>query len=179
MGLYPYAMNYIKFSKPISPKDSFLVAINIEQVKAGDSVAIYQTLRSSKSENSLFLKKGGQWVDFRSLSPDGIASSLVCELLACNIRYNDDTTMVEDLENPVVIYPNPTTSRVTIKSENALDETMISVFNILGQQVQCDLARQSRWEMKVNLSGNRPGLYIIRVNSGPSFYQRKIMLITP
>ena len=175
--IYPEAMNFIKFTRPVIPQDSFLVAINFEQVKTGDSIAIYHTLRSSKSSNSLFLKKGADWIDFRALSPNGYASSLAFELLACNLGNNP--TGPEDLVSPVEIHPNPTTGKVAVKSEQNLDETMISVFNMLGQQVRCGLVRLGQWEMEVNVSGNRPGLYIIRVKSGSSFYQRKIMLINP
>lgn len=177
--LHPGAMNYIKFSKPVTPADSFLVAIHFGQVKTGDSLAIYHALRSTRSNNSLFLKKGEEWVDYRTVNPDGTASSLAFEIIACNLGDSDDETGPEDLASPVEIHPNPATTKVTIKSENELDETMISVFNVLGQQVRCNFIKQGRWEMEINLSGNRAGLYIFRVKSGPSYYQRKVILLTP
>lgn len=103
----------------------------------------------------------------------------------CNISINDDSTLVEPSEtgffqiryfaanqpmtiteysqdeNPVVIYPNPSTGMITIQVDDQSPPFYLSVYNIHGQLAASKIsnALQTDWD----LSNLGSGTYLIRI----------------
>jgi hypothetical protein len=78
---------------------------------------------------------------------------------ARGVLNNPDEPAEEPLQ--LILYPNPATRRVTIQSPENITYT---VFNLAGQRVtqeQTQLAKKH----EVNVSGLRPGMYIVRVQN--------------
>ncbi len=176
-SLVPDAMNRIEFPTPVEPRDTFLISVNLENIRPGDTLAIYQSLRTTVKPNSFYFKKGFSWQDFRSMNPSQNSSSLAFELLACNIGGEGSDTLIEQTE-PLVFFPNPVTTKLAIRSLGDLEKNQVSVFNMLGQQISCPVNQVSQQQVEVDLRGNRAGMYVIRIQNGQKFAHRKVMLVS-
>ena len=99
------AMNYIKFNTPVEPSDSFLVAVNFDNIKQGDSLAIYQSVRPYGAANSFWLKKNNAWSPFNEIIPSRTSASLAYELLACNIGENTTDTLYINQKVLALVWP--------------------------------------------------------------------------
>ncbi|HSD14048.1 MAG TPA: ELWxxDGT repeat protein [Flavobacterium sp.] len=78
---------------------------------------------------------------------------------------------VTDLKDSVLIYPNPTSSSVNLKSATQINEVL--VFDSFGKKV-LEISLRSN-EGKVDLSSLNSGLYLLKVLSNDSTYFRKVI----
>lgn len=177
-NLVPDAMNYVKFRQVIEASDSIFVSVNFENIKAGDSIAIYQSLRSAPAVNTFFIRKGGQWSGFMENTPEKYSASLAFELMACNVNNPDSLPVKNDSTIQLDIYPNPAITEIMVRSNQPLEEEMVSVFDITGKKLSCRVTDTGPGQVAVNLKGNPPGFYILRVVSG-NFQSRKKFLLIP
>jgi len=170
------AMNMIKFNNAIEPADTFLVAFNLEHVIAVDSIAIYHALRATGKNNSFLVKRNGTFTPFVAEYQKN-ASALALEVIACNIGNNGNDTLVDDKTSQIVVFPNPTHSKVRIQSKFDVSEKQVAVFNILGQEIRCNIVKVSPRTFDIGLSGNKPGIYLLRVRHGNESILKKIILV--
>ena len=176
-NFFPDAMNLLEFASAVQPVDTFLVAVNLENIRTGDTVAIYHSLRTDGPENSFFLKRNGSWQDFYSTNPSRYHGNLAMELLACNIGNQNTDTFSTPEPDPAFFYPTVVTSTLHILTKDDIDEHSLFVCNLLGQQVPFYLNRISRRHVEINLRGNTPGIYIVNVGSGAFSARHKILLV--
>ncbi|MFV0591226.1 MAG: T9SS type A sorting domain-containing protein [Draconibacterium sp.] len=174
-GLAKDAMNYIPFDQDVEPVGTFFVGIDIGNVQAQDTFVLYQSLRSQGEENNFLYKRSGDWYNFSSNDQGSMTS--VMELIACNIDQVTDTPIVETPAD-VWLYPNPASSVINIVSDQEIVVETLSVFNVLGQEVNVPLVGVEEHRVRVDLSGNAPGTYIVRFNYNDSFVSRKISVIS-
>jgi len=84
----------------------------------------------------------------------------------------------ENLSNSstFTIYPNPCSSKITITSNKDIaGETIISVFNIPGQQmIQSEFPDQNRIEMDV--SALIKGIYLVKIQTGAGIEVKKLII---
>lgn len=64
--------------------------------------------------------------------------------------------------NELMIYPNPSSSLVTIQSNNTIDA--VSMFDIRGRLVQPTIIRINDTTIQLEVSGIESGKYIIHIN---------------
>ena len=100
----------------------------------------------------------------------------VFELVACNI---DNLTDSPDVNIPleIMIYPNPTSSAFIVESGKEIDETSVGVFNLIGQAVNLKVTPIALNKMEINLMGNIPGVYLVRLKSDNRLITRKISFV--
>ncbi len=87
------------------------------------------------------------------------------------------STSLEDVNNVISIYPNPTNSIVTIEFESlSSDEIKIGIYNALGQEI---LNREissfsGEFKEKINLEDYSEGVYIVNIisNTGKLYTKR-------
>ncbi len=168
-------MNRFEFYAPVEPRDTFLISVNLENIRSGDTLAIYHSLRTPGTSNSFYFKQGSSWQDFVNNNPFKNGSALAFELLACNIGGDLNDTVINQTE-PLVLFPNPVTKKLTIRSLSTLDENQVFVYNMLGQQVSCRVTQTGRQQVEVDFRGTRAGIYIIRIKEGAKFSHHKIMV---
>ena len=174
--LVPDAMNMIKFNEVVQPSDSFLVALNLEGMLQGDSIALYQAVRDNGKNSSMYVRKENQWMEFKANNTAGYGGSLVVELVACNVSsLINDSTIVK---NPIELkaYPNPTTGYFEISSSRNLSDDLISVYDILGRSVPFHTNRLTPRKLVVNIQGHPPGIYMVRVQDQGYVWSAKIKL---
>jgi predicted ATP-grasp superfamily ATP-dependent carboligase len=152
------------------------VAFNLEHVIAVDSIAIYHTLRPTGKKNSFLVYRNGTFTPFVTEYQKS-ASALALEVIACNIGNNGNDTLIDDQTSHIDVFPNPVRSKVRIQSKFDVTEEQIAVFNILGQQINCKVAKISPRIIDVGLTGNKPGIYLLRVRHGSEFILKKIILV--
>ncbi|MEL6811586.1 MAG: T9SS type A sorting domain-containing protein [Bacteroidota bacterium] len=113
---------------------------------------------------------GTQNVPF-SLPPGNNYDGCILILNAYVTDSNDDTciqTTTLELDCPPVIgggkktslFPNPTQSSFTVKSDSKISITEINVRSIYGELI---ITRQSNTDGEINLSGNHLGVYFVEV----------------
>jgi lysyl endopeptidase len=172
------AMNYVKFNTVVEPGDSFLVAINFDNIKQGDSLAIYQTVRSSTTANSFWLKRNSSWVPFNEISPSFASGSLAFEVLACNIGGFTTDTLYLNQKVPILVWPNPAVSNFHIQTSEDIKEDRVFVYNLRGQLVNCRIVRSYPRHIEVYMAGNPAGIYFVSTEIGGKLYRSKVLLVS-
>ncbi len=168
------AMNYISFDENIEPVGDFFVGFSVDKVDQKDTLAIYQSLRENGGENKMFYKRDGDWFDFESNGQGAMVN--VMELIACN--YDGLSTDTPNIEGPRVwMYPNPTASSLTITSDQTIAVETVSVFNLIGQEINPPLLGVEDNRIEIDLSGCAPGTYLVRFNYDDGFVTRKISFV--
>ncbi|MGB4206283.1 MAG: T9SS type A sorting domain-containing protein, partial [Bacteroidales bacterium] len=74
------------------------------------------------------------------------------------------------------VYPNPTTGIFTLElnSVNASGSVNIEIFNMLGERILYT-EQQTNSHYQFDLSGNKAGIYFIRVNNAGNIDQKKLI----
>lgn len=169
------AMNYIAFDEDVTPSNDFFVGFELSNLQATDTFAIYQALREEEEKNCFYYRLNGTWADFKVEAQTSMVN--VMEIVACN--YNDFTSDTQTVEVPVnvLLYPNPTNSSLTLESDQEIAVESISVFNMIGQEVNVPLLGVQEYRVKIDLSGNRPGVYFVRFAYDDTFVTRKFSYV--
>lgn len=170
------AMNLVHLEQPIEPGDTFLVSLALEAIAAGDTLALYQSGRTS-GQNSLFLLKNGTWRAFPDLYPAGTPAAPAMEIIACNVGIQDSIPSPQ--QDPVWVYPNPATSRIRVQTKEPLTPEMVSLFSVTGQQLPLRGINTAVNQVDLSLAGHSPGIYVVRVKTGTGFTRHKIVLTRP
>jgi lysyl endopeptidase len=171
------AMNFIGFSENVKPDDIFFVGFELSNIQPLDSFAVYQSLRPASDVNSFYFKQNNVWYNFKEANPDQIAMSNIFELVACNIDdLNTDTPLVNN-PHDILVFPNPSSSRVTVEAGQDISENQIAVFNLLGQKTEVKISRINQRKVDIDLSGNVPGVYFVRFDTGQDIISRKISFV--
>ena len=167
------AMNYIDFDKTVQPSGTFFVGFDVSNVQARDTFVMYQSLRNTGDENSFYFKLNGDWADFQDNDQGAMCN--VMELIACNYDEDSDTPKF-NIDN-VWIYPNPARTEITIESDQEITVETISVFNLVGQEINVPLLSVHANRVTLDMSGNTPGIYVVRFNYNDSYVSRKFSLV--
>lgn len=171
------AMNFIAFDDIVEPADTFFVGFELSNINSTDTFAIYQSLRLNATlNNEFYFKQNRQWYNFKEANSQGYSMVNVMELVACNIDELTDTPIVNIPVN-VLIYPNPTHGELVIESDEQIDTESISVYNMLGQKVEVHLLNVEPYRVRLNLNGNRAGVYFVQFNYENTFVTRKFSFV--
>ncbi len=171
------AMNFIGFSESIKPGNTFFVGFELTNIQSLDSFAVYQSLRTAGSENSFYLKQNGTWYNFTETNPEKKAMANIFELIACNIDdFGTDTPLVDNPQD-ILIYPNPSSSNFMIEAGKDMPDNQINVFNLLGQKTEIKISRIDSRKLDIDMTGNVPGVYFVRVGAGQDIISRKISFV--
>jgi arabinogalactan endo-1,4-beta-galactosidase len=77
----------------------------------------------------------------------------------------------KNLDNELVLYPNPVSNVLNIKNSNAVEINSLKITNILGETVYSDV--HSEGKNAIDVSNLSAGIYILSVNSRDSVQQIK------
>lgn len=165
---YSGAMNYLVFSRPVKTSGSFFITYNVQELPAGDTLAVYLAKRSQDTTNSFFMKNASGWLSYNSQNAQGNGSALLTELIACNV---DAATVIDTLvtDAGAVFFPNPVTGNenlvVTTKDQIEYAES-IAVYDLLGNVQNISYSFRSSNELLLNFSGKKSGVYFIHFVAG-------------
>ncbi len=167
------AMNYIPFVEDITPAGDFFIGFELSNIQPLDSFAVYQSLRPDTESNSFYFLRENTWFNFKENNGSGKSIANIFEVLACNI--DDLSTDTPQVENPldILVFPNPTSSKFTIEAGQDILENQLKVFNLLGQAVEVKVNKINNRKADVDLRGNVPGVYFVKLQGeyGTSTYK--------
>jgi hypothetical protein len=83
---------------------------------------------------------------------------------------------LDENENQLMVYPNPSNGEVNIYSINTFGDSEISLINAMGQQVYLKNTYLNNY-FSLNMIGLPSGLYSLKINNGKYQYTEKILLI--
>ncbi len=176
-GLAEDAMNFFGFSETVIPADTFFVGFELSSIQPTDSFAVYQSIRPSYEQDNFWLKKSGEWYEFKDANPSGKCMSNIFELVACNIDdFSSDTPLVNNPKE-IILYPNPVNSTFVLEAGQNIPDKSISVYNLIGQEIEVRVDRISSRKARINMNGNIPGVYLVRFKSNDGFITRKISFV--
>jgi hypothetical protein len=172
-------MNYLQFQSPVKTSGNFFITYNIQELHAGDTLAMYMANRTNDATNSFFLKNNTGWVSYTSQNTGGNGSALLTELIACQI---DSPTKIDTLDSKqaALFFPNPLngTSFLTVKTEGTVlvPENTV-VYDLLGKEQNISVTLNGPNELMLNFSNKRPGIYFVHVQVGGRSIVGKIAYI--
>lgn len=80
---------------------------------------------------------------------------------------------VEEMEKEnISVYPNPATNKFTVNLAGS-EKANIEMFNLVGQKVYNSTATE---KAEVNVSGFRPGIYMLKVSQNGKVYTSKVVV---
>lgn len=171
------AMNFIGFSQSVSPSDTFFVGIELSNMLPTDTFVIYQSLRGEDRENNFYFKQDGTWQNFKNSNLDDASIANVIEILACNVLKSvTDSPLVKN-ELEIAVYPNPTNSSFTLEAGKKIDIENVQLYNLVGQKIEARFSKLEDRKMKIDMTGNVPGVYFVRFNNGKGFVSKKISFV--
>jgi lysyl endopeptidase len=173
-------MNYLPFKNSVKTTGTFFISYNIAQMNSSDTLAIYMANRTADVTNSFYLKNQSGWSKYNSTNDLGNGSALLMEIVACNIDDPNDVNELKANQAGAQFFPNPLSgsSLLTIQTENQIDcpeET--AIFDLLGKQINVAVTQTGQNNLNLNFRGQRPGIYIIHVESGGQTIVGKIAYI--
>jgi len=173
-------MNYFSFSQPVKTSGNIFVSFNVSKISAGDSLVVYMAKRSSDATNSYFARNKNAWNSYNSLNILGSGSALLTELVACNV---DDPLGKTDIETDLVnnkTFPNPLnqTSKINVETANELNSCLdVKVFDLLGKIQNVPYSITGHNSLKINFLGNKPGIYLVYVETENESFTHRISYI--
>ena len=141
-----------------------LVAMDNATIKLGESINLYTKENTGKV--SWF--KDGKLIENTLVSPkettEYIAKSTLngCPEVIAKVQVKVEKTLIEDLNNAVTIYPNPTYDRVTISS-NSREIKSIQVNNLVGGNLKTYKIGNNLKQQTLNISDLTTGVYIVAI----------------
>ncbi len=89
-----------------------------------------------------------------------------------NYSFSKMITLSNKLEHSLSVYPNPSTSFITLfNKENSLLNSIVKVYDIQGRIVLEELISEDNPEHQINISTFNNGLYFIKINSGENSFK--------
>jgi lysyl endopeptidase len=168
------AMNYIGFSRGVLPADTFFVGFELSNFQPEEKFAVYQSLRTSEKENYFWFKKNGWWYDYKKENGGLNSISNVFELSVCNVEgFVTDTPLVKK-PTEALIYPNPTSSVFTLETGLDFMPDNVKVYNLLGHEVKSKMVDYNGRKIKIDLSGNIPGVYFVKYETIQGIMSKKV-----
>ncbi|MBA4410810.1 MAG: hypothetical protein C0397_15465 [Odoribacter sp.] len=162
-------MNYLPFKTSVKTTGNFFISYNISQMNSGDTLAVFMANRTADITNSFWLKNQSGWSKYNSTNDPGNGSALLMEIVACNV---DDPNGINDFKTELAgarFFPNPLSgsSLLNVQTVNQVDcPEEIAVFDLMGKQVEVQVAQTGQNNLTLNFSGKRPGIYMVHLESG-------------
>lgn len=84
------------------------------------------------------------------------------------------TKDLADEQTNINIYPNPTSSKFTIRSAGPLGG--IEIYNLSGVSIYSDKPVYGQNSAEIDLTPHGPGIYFVRIYDGVNTYIKKVLL---
>ena len=141
-----------------------LVAMDNVTIKLGEII----NLSTKENTGKVSWFKDGKLIENTLVSPkettEYIAKSTLngCPEVIAKVQVKVEKTLIEDLNNAVTIYPNPTYDRVTISS-NSREIKSIQVNNLVGGNLKTYKIGNNLKQQTLNISDLTTGVYIVAI----------------
>jgi hypothetical protein len=107
-------------------------------------------------------------------SSSGSYSAFLSEK-STEIQSDSEKQVVAPEEKSVKVYPNPNNGEFTLELTNIESVAIVSIYNLLGAKVYQSIATIET-SHKINLTGIRKGIYVVKVTDGKEQFTRKMVV---
>ncbi|WP_338792741.1 T9SS type A sorting domain-containing protein [Bernardetia sp. MNP-M8] len=118
--------------------------------------------------------------DVAIYTPNGNAGSYkvsFCPNPATRIATKVKANQNEFEQDTFSVYPNPSTGIVNVRFETALAaDTQVTVFDGIGRKVSSQKFQKGKNELKINLTNQPKGMYLIHFNQNGATYSKAIII---
>jgi hypothetical protein len=179
LGVAEGAMNYFPFDREVTVTGAFYLAWSVENLGAGDELAVYLADRTS-STNSFFIRDGGDWYSYPEKANSVSGSAAVMEALIC---YHDDATEYNPFDDngtkDQVAYPNPLTygRELTVRFEQDGQFRNPEIFDLLGNTYPANYSIEGTNRVIFNMDTYHPGIYFIRLTDDLTGKQYRVKVL--
>ncbi len=141
-----------------------LVAMDNVTIKLGESI----NLSTKESTGKISWFKDGKLIENTLVSPkettEYSAKSTLngCPEVIAKVQVKVEESSIEDLNNSVAIYPNPTNDYVTITANNK-EIKSIQINNLVGGKLKTYQFRNNLKQQTLNISDLTTGVYIVAI----------------
>ena len=108
-----------------------------------------------------------QWFNYDSLCPTQIVSDTIVQN-GCGLIVGMEEIYTSDfnIENELLIYPNPATFSFKLQSEKfEVNGATIEIIDLFGQKIKTIKVPNRVYEVEVNVKGWKKGLYLVRMQN--------------
>lgn len=175
--LHQGSMNFISFSKTVEPADTFFVGVELSGLQPADTFVLYQSVRMPGKDNFFWFREGGLWYDFSEENTGNYSMANVLELIACNVDVLVNDTPLVNNPQDALVYPNPAGDVFTFEAGREININDLEVFNIIGQEIKVRYSSLQGRRVRIDLSGNLPGVYFIRFKTEAGPIVKKVSYI--
>ena len=139
-----------------------LVAMDNVTIKLGESI----NLSTKENTGKVSWFKDGKLIENTLVSPKETTEYTVkstlngCPEVIAKVQVKVEKTLIEDLNNAVTIYPNPTNDYVTISS-NSQEIKSIQINNMVGGNLKTFKIGNNLKQQTLNISDLTTGVYVV------------------
>jgi hypothetical protein len=149
---------YFNFDPPVEVNSSIYLSIVLPQYD-GDTVAI-MTVEESEENTGWELNYENNWYPYSD--PDFSWNIKLSHLIAMEIGRYASVGSGPEVENALVIFPNPANSEITIEN-GIIDMEQVDILDNLGRLILSDRYQKDTKSVTLPVSGLLPGVYYVRV----------------
>jgi hypothetical protein len=141
-----------------------IVAMDNATIKLGESINLYTKENTGKTT----WYKNKELIDDTNVSPTETIEYIVkstlkgCPDAVATVRIQVDKSSIDEADNQVAVFPNPTNDFVSISSNNK-ELKRIDINNLLGEKVKSFQVGNHLKQQTLNISDLLIGVYLITV----------------
>ncbi len=174
------AMNYLAFNKSVNTSGNFFISFSMPKIGQSDTLVFYQAKRITPT-NTFFIRNSAGWSDFRTLRNSASGSSLLVELVGCNVDLGDASHYFADGKTSVLtVFPNPVQAgrAFTVRLPQLLrSECSLHLYDMLGAEVPFQVLSRNDQELRIQVRNNRPGVLLLKLDTERGIFSSKISLV--
>ncbi|PKP22117.1 MAG: hypothetical protein CVU05_05290 [Bacteroidetes bacterium HGW-Bacteroidetes-21] len=171
----PYFYHVVMFDHPAPVNGQFFIGYQIYYNNPADTFVVYMSPnRGVGGNNSLYVKKGANWITPSALLNDTLNTSLAIRVLGC--LYNELPAI--NLDESLTIYPNPTNGKTYLQiDENVVLQYFESyIFDISGRMLAQPVSKEGNGLYSIDLNNVAPGIYFVTVIANQEKTTRKVVV---
>ncbi|HKJ41423.1 MAG TPA: T9SS type A sorting domain-containing protein [Sunxiuqinia sp.] len=172
-------MNYLAFDQKVKTKGTFFIAYSLKLLEPTDTFSVFLAKRQVEPFNTYFIKDGGNWYSYPEKTNGQEGSSLLMEVVMCNIDALDKDTTLKSTNLDFEVFPNPLHAgqKLLMKFKKPVAPYIVQVFDIMGRRTDVTYEQLSdRW-LSLDFSRQIPGNYFIKVVEPKKRYHARVMYL--
>ena len=165
----------VHFTNPIPVDGKFFVGFQLYYTNP-DTFLVYMVPdRGENQLNTLYLKKGSNWITPTEFFNDTMTvnTSMAIKLIGCLIGVDQI-----DMENQVLVYPNPTSGYINIDLFDFVpDRFNCTMYDITGRSVKIEPFETRTNHYELDLTSVKNGIYLLQISVNNQTITKKVSVI--
>ena len=171
----PYLYHPVHLNQTIPVNGKFFLGFQLYYTNPVDTFVVYMAPnRGVNAENTLYIKKGANWVTPTQYFNDTMVvnTSMAIKLLGCLINVEEI-----DMENQVVVYPNPVSDMLNVELYDVVPNHFDCImYDITGRNVPVEPMNINSDRMQIDLTNIKNGIYFLKVNVNNQSITKKVFV---